>query len=348
MPALLDGPRHQADGDATRRQFLIGGASLAAVLAGCATPGAQPPARTPTGPATVAHKYGTTTVPAEPGRVVVAGLVEQDALLALGVVPVAATEWLQERPGAIYPWALDGLGSAPLPEVLTVTDGYQVERIAALRPDLIIAVYSDLTEKDFADLSRIAPTVAQPATYVDFGVPWQELTRTVGVAVGRAEQANRLVADVEARFVAARAAHPAFVGASAVVASAGEVYTAFGSQDSRGRFLTDLGFVVPVEIDQLGDSYFTTVSRERLDLLDTDVLIWVQETQAQIDAIDADPLYNSLQVRTQGRDVFVLDRELYAATNFVTVLSLPILLDELVPRIAAAVDGDPATTVAAS
>ncbi len=31
------------------------------------------------------------------------------------------------------------------------------------------------------------------------------------------------------------------------------------------------------------------------------------------------------------------------ATSFVSVLSLPFLIDELVPRLAAAVDGDPAT-----
>jgi hypothetical protein len=31
----------------------------------------------------------------------VVGLLEQDALLALGVVPVATTEWFGEHPGAV-------------------------------------------------------------------------------------------------------------------------------------------------------------------------------------------------------------------------------------------------------
>ena len=31
----------------------------------------------------------------------------------------------------------------------------------------------------------IAPTIAQPGEYIDFGIPWQELTRTVGQVVGR-------------------------------------------------------------------------------------------------------------------------------------------------------------------
>src|SRR3954463_10628242 len=113
-------------------------------------------------PVTIEHKYGSTTIRAEPERVVVVGLREQDALLALGVVPVATTEWYGKHPGAIFPWAEEALGDAPKPEVLSFTDGIQVERVAAQRPDLILAVYSGLDKKDYDTLSKIAPTVAQP------------------------------------------------------------------------------------------------------------------------------------------------------------------------------------------
>jgi iron complex transport system substrate-binding protein len=37
------------------------------------------------------------------------------------------------------------------------------------------------------------------------------------------------------------------------------------------------------------------------------------------------------------------DDQLYGATSFVSVLSLPIVLDQLIPKLAKAVDGDPAT-----
>ena len=63
-------------------------------------------------PATIAHKYGSTTSSGPPERVVVVGLREQDALLALGVVPVATTEWYGKKPGAIFEWARDELGGA--------------------------------------------------------------------------------------------------------------------------------------------------------------------------------------------------------------------------------------------
>lgn len=50
----------------------------------------------------IEHRFGSTTVQKPPERVVVAGLREQDALLALGIVPVGTTEWYGKHPGAIF------------------------------------------------------------------------------------------------------------------------------------------------------------------------------------------------------------------------------------------------------
>lgn len=60
-------------------------------------------------PATVVHQYGETVIEEEPERIVTVGLIEQDALLALGVAPVATTEWFGEHPGSLFPWATDRL-----------------------------------------------------------------------------------------------------------------------------------------------------------------------------------------------------------------------------------------------
>src|SRR4051812_44626594 len=70
-------------------------------------------------PVSIENKYGTTEITAAPERIVVVGLTEQDALLALGVVPVATTEWFGGRAGAIQPWATTALGTATVPEVLS-------------------------------------------------------------------------------------------------------------------------------------------------------------------------------------------------------------------------------------
>lgn len=299
-------------------------------------------------PASVEHKFGSTTIPAEPKRVVTVGLVEQDALLALGVVPVATSEWFGKKPGAIWPWAESALGGAAKPEVLTSTDSIQFEKVAAQRPDLILAVYSGLTDKDYATLSKIAPTVAQPKDQVDYGVGWQQLTRMVGTAVGKKAQADKLVTDTEAKLAAVKTAHPEFAGKTGMMATTFEGYWVYGPQDPRGRLLTDLGFTTPDGLAEVtGKEFGANLSKERTDLLDTDLLIWLVPSYAKDKAkVQADPLYAKLEVKTEGRDVYLEDEELTgAATSFISVLSLPFLLDKLVPQIAAAVDGNPATAV---
>ena len=58
----------------------------------------------------------------------------------------------------------------------------------------------------------------------------------------------------------------------------------------------------------------------------------------------ADPDYSRLDVATQRREVYLNeDDTLGKALSFVTPLSIPYLLDGLVPQLAAAVDGDPGT-----
>lgn len=320
-------------------------------IAGCGStaPAAQqgPAAASSAAVVKMAHKYGETTVPAAPKRIVTVGLLEQDALLALGVTPVGATTWIGDYPGAIGPWAKDELGAAPLPQVLKDTgSGPQFEKIAALKPDLILALYSGLTQEQYTTLSKIAPTVAQPKEYIDYGIPWQELTRKVGVAVGRATEADTLVKQVEDRFAQVRKEHPEFRGKTALMATVYEGYFVFGSQDPRSRLLASLGFKLPDGLDQaIGDKFGANISRERLDLVDTGVIVWSSADVAKDQGtLHADSVYKGLGVVKEGREVFLQENtDQGNAVSFVTVLSLPYMLDGLVPRLAAAADGDPAT-----
>ncbi|MEU7854976.1 iron-siderophore ABC transporter substrate-binding protein [Nonomuraea sp. NPDC049141] len=299
--------------------------------------------------ATLTHKYGSTTITAKPKRIVTVGLVEQDALLALGIVPVASTEWIGGYPGAIGPWAKSKLGSAPVPQVLKDTgSGPQMEKIAALRPDLILALYSGLTQEQYTTLSKIAPTVAQPKEHIDYGISWQEVTKQVGVAVGEAAKADALVKQVEDRFAAVRKEHPEFAGQTALMATVYEGYFVFGSQDPRSRLLASLGFKLPADLDKaIGDKFGANISRERLDLLDTGALLWsVTNVDKDTATLHGDSVYKGLKVVKEGREVFVKEgTDDGNAVSFLTVLSLPYVLDALVPRLAAAVDGKPATEV---
>nr|QEO74776.1 iron compound ABC transporter, periplasmic [uncultured bacterium] len=284
----------------------------------------------------MAHKFGSTTVNAEPKRIVVVGVTEQDPLLALGVVPVGVTDWLKKYEGAINPWAKDKLNGAPLPTVLNDTNGPEYEKIASLRPDLIVGLYAGLSQESYDKLSKIAPTVAQPKEYNDYGIPWQESTKTLGKLVGKSAQADKLVADVEAKIAKARQDNPKFAASTGLVATMWEGYFVYGSQDPRSRLLTSLGFKLPEKLDEvIGDKFGASISKERVDLLDQSVIIWLAVPKDARATLDKDPLYASLKVAKEKRDI-ILDEttDIGNAASFISVLSLPMLLDNLVPQLA--------------
>lgn len=296
-------------------------------------------------PATIAHKYGSTTVKAAPKRVAVVGLREQDSLLALGIAPVGTTEWLGDRPGAIFPWAEKALAGRPLPTKLPSTDGVEYEKVAALRPDLILAIYSGLTKKDYETLSKIAPVIAQPRGQVDYGSSWQDELTMTAQAVGRPKLGAELKAEAEAQLAAAAEAHPEFQGQTAAVATPYSGLYVYGPQDARTRLLVSLGFTFPDALAGIGgDDFGGQLSAEKADLLDVGTLLWFAEPKPAA-KLKAQPYYASLKVHEEGRDVFVPERgTLYEATTVITVLSIPYIIDHLVPKLAAAADGDPATT----
>jgi len=292
-------------------------------------------------PVTLEHKYGSTTITAKPERIVTVGLMDQDALLALGIVPVGTSEWFGGYPGSIWPWAQDELAALG-GEVPAAVGGESInfEAIAGLQPDLILALYAGVTQEEYDLLMQIAPTVAQPGDYVDYGIPWQELTLTVGKAVGQADTAAALVADVEAQFVQLQAEHPEFSGATSIVATPWQGIWVYGEQDVRGRFLTMLGFQLPAGLQAVtGTEFGGNLSMERADLLDVDVIIWLDAEEAEGEL--GGPIYQRLPVHTEGREVHLssYNDPLGGATSFVSVLSLPFLLDGLVPQLADALDG---------
>jgi iron complex transport system substrate-binding protein len=290
-------------------------------------------------PVSIENKFGTTEIPAEPERVVTVGFNDSDFVLALGVTPVGVRENLGDYDVTQRPWAqeqLDGAGDLPTVGGAEI----DVEAVAALEPDLIVGVYSYMDQAVYDQLSGIAPTLAQTDAYADGATPWQEQTLLTGQALGKEDEAQALVDDVEGRFEQAIGDNPDFAGKTIAVdlTGVGSGHYALGTDDLRTQFFADLGFTVP--------ETSTDVSQERLDLLEADVLA-VNGYTAEDAA--ADTLFAGLDVVTSGRTVLLgsYSGAVSAALGFGSPLSLPYLLDEVVPALAAAADGDPATQVPA-
>ncbi|WP_088345824.1 MULTISPECIES: ABC transporter substrate-binding protein [Rhodomicrobium] len=289
------------------------------------------------------HAYGETVLPRPARRVVSLGYTTQDALLALGVPPLAIRQWYGPFPFGVWPWAQPYLNGA---QPLLISGEVSAEVVAALEPDLIVGIGSGISQAEYAVLSRIAPVLMQDAARSAYGTPWDELTRTLGRALGKEAAADDLIAQVRQRFAEATARHPAWSGQTAVAAYHGGGRTgAFVGADTRARFLAELGFRPTPEVERLSapQLFYTDLSPEDLSPLDADVLVWVSAFEKAPDLV-ALPMRRTLRAYAQGREVFA-GALLAGAMSFCSVLSLPFALSKLEDDIAAASDGTLGTAV---
>lgn len=291
-------------------------------------------------PVTIEHKFGSTTITAEPQRVISLGYSEQDPILALGVTPIAVRDWFGDQPYGVWPWAQAALGDAQ-PELLQMPFGeLNFELLAALQPDLFVATHAGITQEEYELLSQIAPVLAQSGDVEEFGMSWQAQTRAIGQALGRAAEAEELVAEVEAQIAAAAA--PVFDGATIAwitPADAPGEFWATGGHTPPFRFFAALGLSASAEIaDLIGEQSSLRISSERLDLVDTSILIVRAPTEEVLDEIKANAVFQQLAVVQDGRVIYFVGNDpIYGALSFSTVLSLPYVVETLVPQMVAAV-----------
>ena len=296
-------------------------------MAACGSP--KPGTVAKDGSITVKHLFGETKIPAPPKRVVSAGLTDQDDLLAVGVVPVAVTDWFGGEPFGVWPWAQPKLDGAT-PVVLSLADGIQVDQIASLKPDLIVATNAGLDKDTYGKLSAIAPTIAQSGPDAFFE-PWKDQATTIGQAVFKNDDMQKLITGVNDKFKAAGTNNPQFAGKKVLLlqGTLGEGGVQLMTPGWRSDFLTTMGLFA-VSADPV-------IPREKMAsvLDDADVLIWCTESDDQQAALLADPDIAKLRATTGKRNIFT-GKDLAGAIAFASTLSYPVVADQLPPLIAKA------------
>ncbi|WP_423785890.1 ABC transporter substrate-binding protein [Hoyosella altamirensis] len=208
-----------------------------AFLAGCTaessgngeTGAVSEPART------VEHARGATEVPAQPQRVVVLEPVQLDTSVALGVMPVGTTVFgsASGAPDYLGPRAaqIEAVGTVPEPSL---------EAIAALHPDLILGTETRHGEF-YEQLSAIAPTVFM-ASQSD---PWQENVDLVATALGKREEASRLLADYDDRCAEIREEFSTEGQTAQLIRPREDILTLYGPTSFAGSTLECAGFTTP-------------------------------------------------------------------------------------------------------
>jgi iron complex transport system substrate-binding protein len=318
----------------SRRGFLRAGAA-AGLLAVAAPPACSSHKPTPTqtaggGPVTVTHVFGETTVPEPPKRVVSAGFTCQDDLLALGVVPIAVTNWFGDQPSAVWPWARPKLGNAK-PVVLNLDNGIQLQQIAGLKPDLIVATDAGVDQDTYQKLSAIAPTLAQADGYAFFE-PWKDQATAIGQAVFQPDQMKSLIGGVDRSFAGVADKYPQFKNKKVLLLQ-GKLHqdNVVATTGWRTEFLTQMGLVIADGIQPFAvDQQRAFIPRDKIKaVLDAvDLLIWATESDGDQAALLANPDVAGLRPRS----VFTT-KDQAGAIAFASPLSYPLVADQLPPLI---------------
>ena len=277
-------------------------------------------------PVTIKHVFGATTVAKPPERIVTWGLSSQDALIALGKVPVGMPTFRSEGfDHDILPWTAEGiaaLGGAE-PFIFDNATDIPVEQIAALKPDLILAVHSGISAEDYGRLSQIAPVIAYPGEA--WTTTWQDVITITGRAIGKPAEGEALVADLKQFVLDQAAARPQMAGKSFVtLIDYNNEIGIHSAADTRASFLASAGMVIAEKVDGAGEGelYWYPLSYELFDTIPADILIGYFHTPALADEFFSRPFVQAAPQVARGAYVKMDDRALNMAMISMSALSL--------------------------
>lgn len=265
MPSPLLPPRP------ARRAAVLLSAALAGalVLTGCGSD-AKDSGKDADGAATrkVTDARGRSVeVPAAPKKVVTLSEPTLDAAVALGVRPIGATAGRGQQ--GVPTYLADQARSAQV--VATVAEP-DLEKLAALRPDLILLDETTGSKRVLDKLRSIAPTVLTAELNED----WKKAFTATADALNKASKARQVLRDFDADVAATKAKLGANAGAvTSVVRWQNGAPSVVGKGKGHvGATLGALGLKRPA--DQQGESigHSEPVSLEKLDTIDGDWLFF--------------------------------------------------------------------------
>jgi iron complex transport system substrate-binding protein len=255
-------------------------------------------------------------------------------LLALGVVPIAVTNWFGDQPFAVWPWARQKLGPAQ-PTVLNLDNGIPVDQIAGLKPDLIVAINAGVDADTYERLSVIAPTVPQSGGDAFFE-PWKDQATAIGQAVFQADQMKSLIDVVDKQFAAVAQKNPQWKNKKVLLMQGtlwqGTIVATVAGW--RTDFLTEMGLVIADSVNPFATDHRAVIPRDHIKaVLDSaDVVIWTTQSPDDQKALLADPDVAAAQATAQNHHIFT-SKDLAGAIAFSSPLSYPLVADQLPPQI---------------
>ncbi|MEU6104589.1 ABC transporter substrate-binding protein [Streptomyces flaveolus] len=204
-------------------------------------------------------------VPAEPKKVVTLSEPTLDAALALGIEPAGATAGRGQKGVSTYL-----AGKAGETEVVATVAEADMEKLAALQPDLILLDETTAVKKDVSKLESIAPTVVTAKLNED----WKKAFTATADALNRKAQAEKILTGFGTDVAAVKAKLGDNAGAVvSVVRWQNKAPSVVGRGVGHvGSTLTALGMQRPEDQQGAGTGHSEPVSLEKLSTIDGDWL----------------------------------------------------------------------------
>lgn len=163
--------------------------------------------------------------------------------------------------------------------------------------------------------------------------------------MGRAEEGEELVANIEQDIADTVAEHPRLERTSTMslthvdTTDLSEV-SSYTQYDTRSAFFEDLGMSTPASVAKAStdpEQFSGTVSAEQVDVFDDVDVIVTYGDQALVDALNADPLLSKIPAVQSGSIVLLPNTPLGTAAN-PTPLAISWVLEDYVALLAEAAD----------
>ncbi|MBO0656758.1 iron-siderophore ABC transporter substrate-binding protein [Streptomyces triculaminicus] len=268
-------------------------------------------------PRTITHALGRTEIKAAPKRVVVLDVGELDNVVSLGIKPVgwAPSEGSQDIPEYLK----KDVGE---PKSVGTINNLNLEAVNELKPDLILG--SKLrAEKNYKDLSKIAPTVFS----IRPGFTWKENYLLNAAALDKTAEAKKQLEAYETKARKLGADLGAKKPTISMVRYLPQFTRLYARQSFIGTILEDAGLPRP-KIQQ-ADKLAVEISPENIDKADGDWIftgVYGDPDKTKRNAAEDNPLWKNLQAVKDGHAKPVKDETWYLGLGVTAANSV---LDDL-------------------
>jgi iron complex transport system substrate-binding protein len=242
---------------------------------------------------------------------------------------------VRNAPGTLYPWQEGEVEPRVVP--LGGPNGLDLEKVASLQPDLILATNYYELENVYEGLSAIAPTVGYRTGWGE--ATWQDTSRVIGRAIGKEAEVEQRISEVDGSVAALAAELPGLAGktfSSVFYHDAGQFTVDTNPEGHTAKQLGQLGMVMSPRI--VAEVVNRSLGAEQMGLIDADLVRLGYASDELRAQLTASPLFQALPAVRDGR---VCESDVFGATagNNPTLLNVPWQLERqraVLERVAAA------------